>query len=138
MTFLPLTPAQTYIVSIAPNEEIIAALFSFIKERGIQSGYFTGIGAVKSARLGHYRVSHKKYTERNIKKPMEIANLTGIITKDKIHAHITLGNQLFKAYAGHLVRATVSAACEVIVVAAKEEIARAYSKEIGLELLDLS
>lgn len=137
MTYKSLTPKQTYILSIAPNEEIIEMLTKFIKEQGIKSGYIVGLGAVKSARVGHYSVPNKKYTEHKIKKPLEMVNLTGIITSNKIHLHATFASAMFKAYAGHLVRAVVSAACELILIEAKEEVGRKYSEEIGLDLLEL-
>lgn len=137
MTFSKLTPKQTYLISIAPSEDIVATLNQFIKEQGIKSGFFIGIGAVKSVRVAHYNVTTKKYTERKIKKPLEITNLSGIITMSKVHIHITLGNHLFRGYAGHLVRAIVSAACEIIVVETMETIERKYNEEIGLEMLEL-
>lgn len=137
MNHRTLTPTQTYLVSIAPNEDIIASLTAFIKEQGVASGYVIGIGAIKSCRIAHYSVANKKYTERRVKKPLEIINLTGIITKDKVHLHGSFGNQLFRVYGGHLTKAVVSTACEVIVVSAREEITRKYSDEVGLELLDI-
>ena len=137
MTFTTLTHKRTFIVSIAPNEDIIESLKQFVKEQEITSGYLVGIGAVKSVRVAHYRVSDKKYTERTIKKPLEVTNITGIITKDKAHVHITAGNQLFRGYGGHLVKAIVAAACEIIVVATEEEIGRKHDEAVGLELLSL-
>ncbi|MFH1713091.1 MAG: DUF296 domain-containing protein, partial [Candidatus Jacksonbacteria bacterium] len=79
----------------------------------------------------------KKYFERKVKKPLEITNLTGIITSGKVHIHATFSSQMLKAYAGHLTRATVSGACELIVVETKEEIKRKHSEKIGLDLLEL-
>ena len=137
MTHKILSPKQTYILSIAPNEEIIEMIAKFVKEQKIKSGYVLGLGAIKSARLGHYCVPKKKYTERKIKKPLEMTNLTGIISSDKIHIHATFVSAMFKAYGGHLVRAVVSAACELVVVETMQEIDRKYNKEIGLELLKL-
>ena len=137
MNFQKLTPQSTYIVSIAPNEDIVAVLTDFIKEHEIASGYFFGLGAVKSVRLAHYSVSTKKYLEHKIKKPLEMVNITGIITKDKAHVHGIFGNQLFRGYGGHIVRAVVAAACEIILVETAEKITRRHSEEVGLELLDL-
>ena len=99
--------------------------------------YFFGLGAVKSVRLAHYSVSTKKYLEHKIKKPLEMVNITGIITKDKAHVHGIFGNQLFRGYGGHIVRAVVAAACEIILVETAEKITRRHSEEVGLELLDL-
>lgn len=137
MIFKKLTLKQTYIVSISANEEIIKSLETFVKEQGIASGYIIGVGSVKSVRIAHYTVSAKKFTERKFKKPLEVSNITGIITKDKVHVHITLGNQLFKGYAGHLVRATVAGLCEVMVVQTEEEVGRKYDDTVGLHVVDL-
>ncbi len=136
MKYHTLTPTQTYLVSIAPNEDIVASLSAFSKEQGIASGYAIGIGAIKSCRIAHYSVAGKKYTERKLRKPLEILNITGIITKDKVHVHGVFGSQLSRAYGGHIAKAIVSAACEMIVVATREEIGRKYNEEIGLELID--
>jgi predicted DNA-binding protein with PD1-like motif len=137
MTFKKLTPKQIYIMSIAPNEEIMETLNAFVKEQNINSGYLMGIGAVKSTRVAHYSVTTKKYTERKIKKPFELTNLMGIITSDKIHVHATYSNQLMRGYAGHLVKAVVAAACEIVVVETVEKIERKHDESIGLELLNL-
>ena len=83
MKYHTLTQTQTYLVSIAPNEDIVASLAAFIKEQGIASGYIVGIGAIKSCRVAHYAVPAKKYTERKLKKSFEILSITSIITKDK-------------------------------------------------------
>lgn len=138
MNYQKVTQKNTLLVSIAPNEEIVEKLTEFVKKQGIQSGYILGIGAVKSVRLGHYSVATKTYTEKKIKKPLEMTNLTGIITTDKIHLHGTFGSQMFKAYSGHVARAVVSAACEIIIVETEEEITRQHSEEIGLDLLNLN
>ena len=132
-----LTPQQTYIVSLAPDDEILASLNQFVKDQQIKSGYIIGIGAVKSARLGHYSVKSKRYTERKIKKPMELVNLTGIITTGKVHLHATLGTQMFQTFSGHLAGAVISAACEIIIVETKEEVKRKKDETVGLELLNL-
>jgi len=132
-----ITPKQIYLVSIDVNEDIVAALTKFVKENMIQSGYLFGIGAVKSVRLGHYNVKTKKYSERKIKKLLEIASLNGIITSDKLHLHGVFSNVQAKSYAGHVARAVVSAACEIVVVETEEEVVRTRSEEVGLDLLDL-
>jgi predicted DNA-binding protein with PD1-like motif len=137
MQYKKLTPQQTYLLNVNPNEDILNELQKFIRELGIKSGYILGLGAVKSVRLAHYSVTNKKYTERKFKKPLEITNLFGIITTSKIHLHSSFASQTFKCYAGHLVKAIVAAACEIIVVETREEVGRKYNEEIGLELLAL-
>ena len=137
MKYQAITIKQTYIVSIEPNEDIVDALTAFVQEKKLQSGYLIGIGAVKMIRFGHYSVKDKKYTERKMKKPLELSTITGIVTQGHVHVHATVGSALFRAYAGHLSHATVAAACEIIVVETKEKVTRKRSEEIGLDLIDL-
>jgi len=137
MNFTKLTQKGIYILSIAPQEEIVQSIEKFVKKKQIRSGFILGLGAVKSVKLGHYSVKTKKYTEKKLKKPLEMTNITGIITVNKVHLHATFANQMFKSYAGHLVGATVSAACEIVLIATKEPIEREFNQNIGLELLKL-
>jgi predicted DNA-binding protein with PD1-like motif len=136
-TFQKITPKQMYVVSVPPNGDIVRSLAAFVEERGIGSGCLIGIGAVKSLRVAHYLVPRKKYTEHKFKKPLELTNITGVIAAQKVHIHISVSNQLFRSYGGHLVSAVVSSACEVIVFETEEAIGRKMSDEVGLELLDL-
>jgi len=125
-----------YILKLERGEEIMEVIFKFCKQKKIYAGYFFGLGAVNSVRLAWYSIINKKYTERKIKKPLEIVSLAGIITAKKIHAHIVLSSAMMKTYGGHLIQARISGACEIILTPGEGAIARKYDEAIGLELLD--
>ncbi len=130
-----------YVISIAPGEEIIEQLNAFLAKESIINAYFFGIGAVRSLELGHYKVSNKKYSSRKIDEPLEISNLIGNVFlfegKPLIHVHITVANDKFETFSGHMAKAVVSAACEIVLMKLDSDIKRKYSEEIGLNLLDI-
>ena len=132
---------RTYVISLAPGEEIIAALDAFLAQERIDNAYFSGIGAVNKAELAHYRVDDKKYSSKVFEEPLEVANLTGnaflFEGKPLVHAHITLANDRFDILAGHLVNAVISAACEIVLVKLDSQLQKKYSQDIGLKLLSI-
>jgi predicted DNA-binding protein with PD1-like motif len=99
---------QTYVISLAPGDEIIEKLDEFLAQERIVNAYFSGIGAVKQAELAHFRVDNRKYSSRVFAEPMEVANLTGnaflFEGKPLVHAHATLAGERFETAAGHLVK----------------------------------
>lgn len=137
MQHTTLSPA-TYLLRLERGEEIIKTLFDFCQKNEIYSGWFQGLGAVSKAQLALYRLKDKKYFERKLKKPLEIASMFGIISREKLHTHCVLTNQQMKACGGHLVKAVVSATCEVVLHKGEKEIDRVYDKDIGLDLLSLT
>jgi len=133
---------RTYVISLAPGEEIIETLDAFLAREKIDNAYFSGIGAVSKAELAHYRVDNKKYSSKVFQEPLEVANLTGnaflFEGKPLVHAHVTLANDRFETLAGHLVNGVISAACEIVLVKLDSQLQKKYSHEIGLKLLDIT
>ena len=127
----------TYILRLVQGEEMIGSLKKFCGENNIKAGYFNGLGAVSEVSLAHYTVENKKYTEANSTEPLEIASLFGIITSDKLHAHGVFADNECKSYCGHVVKAIISATCEIILHAFDTSISRYADKKIGLDLLVL-
>jgi predicted DNA-binding protein with PD1-like motif len=135
------TDNKTYVICLAPGEEIIGKINEFLDKEKIVNAYFSGIGACKHTELAHYSVADRKYSSRVFEEPLEIANLTGNAYlyegKPLVHAHATMGNQRFETLSGHLVKGVVSAACEIVLVKLESQIQKKYSEDIGLKLLSI-
>jgi len=131
---------STYVLSIKDKAGIKAALMDFVTQNHISAGSITGIGAVNEATLRFFNPATKKYTDKEFKEQMEIANLTGnISTKDGkpyLHVHITLGNSSYNAYAGHLLDAKIRGAGELYISPLDATIERKFSDEVGLNFYD--
>lgn len=133
------TNSNTYVISLAPGEEILEKIQVLLEEEKINNAYFLGIGALKEAELAHFRVENKKYSSKIFTEPLELANMTGNAFlhqgKPLIHAHVTLANDEFMTIAGHLVKGIISAACEIILIKMDSQIEKKHSPEIGLNIL---
>lgn len=132
-----INPAKHYIIRINRGEEVFEQLNKFCQDNKIFSGSLTGIGACGEADLAHYSVETKQYSKQTFTGEYEVTNITGIITDKKIHIHVTIANNQFQTFAGHLSRMVISGACEIHLIAGAETIGRLPDDETGLELLAL-
>lgn len=125
-----------YIVSINNHAEVANALTEFCKDKGIQSGSISGIGAINELTLRFFNPSTKTYTDKTFREQMEISDLTGNISsmdgKVYLHLHITVGRSDYSALAGHLLAATLNGAGEFVVEDYGETVTRLYNAELGL------
>src|SRR3989344_3184431 len=130
---------DTFLLVLEPGEEIISSLADFCAKQKIFSAHFSGIGSANSAVISTFDVSEKKYVDNSISGQLEITSLAGNVAlkggKPFVHAHITIGDTEYRAFAGHLKSAMVSAACEIFVTKLSGKIEREYSKATGLNSL---
>ncbi|MDO8480251.1 MAG: DNA-binding protein [Nanoarchaeota archaeon] len=140
MNFKKIDP-QSYVVSIEPGEKIIEQLNLFLEKEKITNASFIAIGATDECELAQYTVSKQKYFKKTVTGQHEITNITGNVFlfdgKPLIHAHITISDESFNAYGGHLVEARVCGACEILLKKLDSKIGKKHSEKIGLKLLDL-
>ncbi len=128
-----------YVLSIDNHEELVAAVASFCRERGITVGTVSGIGAVNSATLRFLNPATKKYVDGVFEEQMEIASLVGNISMkgDEVylHLHATFGRRDYTCVGGHLLCARINGACE-LVVEKFEGVApgRVFDPETGLNI----
>jgi predicted DNA-binding protein with PD1-like motif len=129
-----------WILKLDKEEEIINTVTSFCRENQINLGSISGIGAIDQAKIGFFDTKRKKYETRDLSGDLEIASLVGNVTlkddKPFLHLHVTLANEEWKVFGGHLFEARVSATCEIFLIESIEHIARKLDTNSGLYLLD--
>ncbi|MBD3310690.1 DUF296 domain-containing protein [Candidatus Woesearchaeota archaeon] len=80
-----------YIIRLDKGEEVIRSPKIFLKEKGVKSGFFFGIGAVGLVQLAYYNTDTKQYSNRKVKGPFEVSNLTGnVAVTDRILSHMPI------------------------------------------------
>lgn len=123
-------------------EEIVESIKQVCNDNQIKLASVTGIGAVNKAVIGLFEPNTKEYHSTQINKDMEITALTGNVTRMNgevyLHTHITLTDASYHAFGGHLTSAWVSCTAEIIIDIIDGEVDRAFSNEIGLNLLKMS
>ena len=125
----------TYLIRFMPNEEVAAGLQQFCVDHKITGGWVSGLGAAKEIEFSHFSMETKKYTTFT-KHEVEITNITGNISVEKLHLHVTIGDSTGQAFAGHLMHCIADPTVEIMITPFKET-HRKLDDYSGLNLLDL-
>ncbi|MDY6770079.1 MAG: DUF296 domain-containing protein [Candidatus Nanohaloarchaea archaeon] len=128
---------ERLVVRLEPGERVMEKLETLRAEYDLDGSFFTGIGAVDEAVLGHYDVETEEYTEEKLEGQFEVTNFTGNIGQDKIHAHITLGQRNFETVGGHCAEARVSGTFELLIQRTGTELSHRHDDATGLDVFDL-
>ena len=133
---------STFVVRMDRGEEIIATLTALCEQEGIHLATVEAIGAVDHAVMCIYDVPTKTFFRKEFSGAMEMASLTGSITRKDgapyIHLHATVCDQELLAHGGHANALTVSATCEMFVHVMDGEVGRRADAEIGLNMFRFS
>jgi uncharacterized protein len=140
MTFGKVQEGQ-FILRLEKGEEIVSTLKAFCVKQNIQNASFSGIGQTKNPTLAHYSVETQKYTEKELDGIFEVTSLLGTVAifenEPLLHPHVTVSDETMHAFAGHLVKGTVSATLEVVLNVLPGKFEKKHDEEIGLKLYDL-
>lgn len=130
-----------YILRLKRGEEIISSLRNFVEKNKIPSGLLWGIGAMENVEIGYFDDKKKDYLKKNLKKSMEILNLSGSISilngKPYIHIHCTLSDEKLKCFGGHLFSGKITATAEIYIFKLKRKIYRIKDENEPFYLLKL-
>lgn len=112
----PLIP-NAFFLRLDAGEVLHETIVRFCEEQGITAGHFTAIGAVRGLVLAYYHLDRKEYAQRECEGDLEVVSCTGNVAlfEDRpfLHVHGVFSDADYRPYAGHVVRAEVSATLEV-------------------------
>jgi predicted DNA-binding protein with PD1-like motif len=127
---------------ISENDDLIAAVKTRAKEKGVNAGFFMLIGSLKNAVVGYYR--DRKYERIKLDGPLEIVSCMGNVAVDEsneviIHSHLVVSNEKGEAFGGHLMEGSyVGVTAELIMVEATDvELKRVFDEKANLKLWKL-
>ncbi|MDP2735379.1 MAG: DUF296 domain-containing protein [bacterium] len=130
---------NTYILSAKRGEDLVEGLKKFCEEYRIEAAYFTAIGAAGEVELAWYDLGAKQYVTALLQENLEIVSLTGNVSKigndTIVHSHGVFSNKAMESKAGHINKAVVSGACEVMLTRLEGKIERVFDEETGLNLM---
>ncbi|PAB58455.1 PPC domain-containing DNA-binding protein [Anaeromicrobium sediminis] len=130
-----------YFVRIDKGQEVVSSLKNFCEENNVKLGSVVGIGATDKVTIGLFNTDTKEYHNKELVGEYEITNLTGnISTKEEevyLHLHITLGDEEYKAFGGHLNECWISGTCELVVDVIDGQIERIFDDYCGLNVLKI-
>ncbi len=110
---------RTFMGRVPHDADLLEWLTGFAREKNIQLGEITLIGAVKKAVLAFYHQDRREYALVTVDKHMEILHGVGNISLKEgepfVHMHLVLGDEQGRAFGSHLAPGTVVFACEAII-----------------------
>lgn len=125
------------VARLDPGETVLESLRQLRQDHDLDGAFFTGIGAVDRVTLGHYDVETQEYREDTREGQFEVTAFTGNIGPDKVHAHITVGDEDFSTLAGHCSGARVSGTFELLIWRTPATLAHARDDRTGLDVFAL-
>jgi predicted DNA-binding protein with PD1-like motif len=130
--------SKELMVRLKQDADLVQSIAELARNRGIEAGSFTAIGALKSARLGYYDQRGHKYRETRIDSACELASCTGNISlKDGVpfaHIHVVLADEAGNIRAGHLLEGIVFVAEVHLHQLEGPKLEREYDEVTGLSL----
>ena len=123
------------------GENYLDEFKKFLEEEKITSAFFYGLGGFLEAEIAFYNLDENKYINKRMDGPFEVASLIGNVAENKngiiIHNHVVLGDNNYRAFAGHLVDAVVGGTLEIYITKLEEsgKLKRELDKGTGLNLL---
>lgn len=130
---------QIIMGKLSHGGDLLGELTDVCQKENIVLGTVQAIGAVQKATIGYYDQDQRQYQFVELNKHLEIASLSGNISlrdgKPMVHAHVTLSDDKYTCFAGHLAPGTIVFACEfIITVCAGSAFNREHDEETGLPL----
>ncbi len=130
-----------YILKFNQDEKLVELIEEFVKKHKIKFGWLSGLGACKGVELGFYDLENQDYKWQTFTELSEITNLTGNVSwlnnEPKVHIHITLSDDKFNSYGGHLKELIVGGTVELKLDLIERKISRVYDEKTGLNTLDV-
>lgn len=129
-----------YLMVLRQGDNLFNELEKFATRENIPSANFTGMGFV-NIQFGFFDFAKKEYKPKDIQN-VELASMHGTIAWQKgkvsIHAHGVVGDKDFKAYAGHILAATVSTgSLEILITVHEKKLERMMDEQLGANVLQL-
>lgn len=131
---------DTIIARMDKGEEIVEQVRCIALKENIKLASVEALGALSEFHVGLFDVNEKKFHGNYFQGAYEIVSLTGTInTKDGefyTHLHMSAADVEARVFGGHLVDATISATCEMVIRILDGCVDRKFSDEVGLNLFE--
>lgn len=119
-----------FVIRLKRNDDLKKSITKFAKENNIYAGVIvSAVGSVSEVRIRKADGVNEYFELRD----HEILSLSGTISKDGVHLHISLSNDNMRVIGGHLLDGTiVNTTCELVIMKFnKYSLSREFDEETG-------
>lgn len=133
---------RSWVLVLDEGEEAFHAISRFAQENEIAGASLTAIGAFRSATLGFFDFTTKKYREIPVDSQTEVLSTIGDVAvgddgKASLHLHAVLGFEDGSTKGGHFIRGVVHPTLEIIIRESTVGFRRRKRDDLGIALIDL-
>lgn len=129
------------VVVLPRGADILDGLLEAVRESGVVSGAFTGLGAIEDPELAYFDRDTRVYNRHRFAGVWEIASLTGNLTQfdgqPRLHCHAVISDPDCAARAGHLAGGRVGVTCEIVLAPFASPLSRRIDPACELPLIVL-
>ncbi len=127
---------QEHVLVLEPGESALETITNYLNQHHINAGRISAIGGFRHTQLKYYNTQSRQYESREVAKQVEVVSLIGNIAqldgKPYIHAHVTISDQDYRAYSGHLGEGIVEPTLEVFLTQLTIPLIREKDAQTGL------
>ena len=132
-------PLRVLVLACDKDEDPIDAVTAALDEHRVHAAAVTGVGALRSARLGYFDPQQRDYLPIDVAEQVEVVSLLGDVAevdgRAALHLHAVLARRDGSTVGGHLLGGRVWPVLEVVVTEVAAKLAKRYDPETGLMLL---
>jgi len=100
------TVGTVHILKPPFGSDLLKELGDFVRAKGINLAWFSGLGAVSRATLRYYDQPKQEWVDLELDQRLEVAGMLGNVSllngEPIVHAHMTLADEQGRCYGGHL------------------------------------
>jgi uncharacterized protein len=123
---------NTVFVRLHQGDEIIQSLEKIAATENITTCTVQGIGAVTNVKVGMNKYKLGKYDRITLEGDYELTSLNGNISMHDgtpvAHLHVTMNNDTYVTFGGHLFNAEVTATAEIILTIFESNVENLYKR----------
>ncbi len=133
--------SKGFVIKMSAGEKFHQTLVHFSKEKKLPSAFYQGIGTVCEIEIGFFNLSQNKYLKKRINSFCELTSAMGNLSffegQPFPHTHVTLGDENYQTFSGHLFEATIATIAEIILLPIDIALIRKQHESINFKCLDL-
>jgi predicted DNA-binding protein with PD1-like motif len=128
-----------HVLRPAFGTDLLNEMQTFVRDKGINLAWVSGIGAVARATLRFYNQTTKSWSDIQLEKELELVSMVGNVSllngEPIVHVHVTLSDEEGRCYAGHLAANTVVFNMEILMTTLNgPPVTRKLDTDTGLTL----
>ena len=129
----------THVLKPAFGTDLLDELQGFVRDKGINLAWISGLGAVAKATLRYYDQTAKSWSDIPLEEQLEVISMVGNVSllngEPIVHAHMVLSDEEGRCYGGHLAANTVVFNMEILMTTLSgPPVTRKLDSDTGLTL----